>query len=161
MKAGSGTSFFVRKKANNRRNFVHGRRTTENPAGRIGPWPPPRRAQADPFRTGLFCQRLLTLLGRGGGWLGRRQQRFRLFGLPQRAQALHVLADRYSIALDIGHGAQAFLVGQALPVGSGDALWRGVSWFLAGHAPSRFFTTNENPPDVFHRAGSNAASVRP
>src|SRR5882724_9164640 len=78
----------------------------------------------------LFRNSFLALgLGRGlvavRVGLDRFSFLFSLLGFPQGAQAFHVLANRGRLALDIGHCAHAFLEGEALPIGPGDAFRRG------------------------------------
>jgi hypothetical protein len=45
-------------------------------------------------------------------------------GLPQGAEAFHVLANRNGPLLDVCHGSRTFLHGKTLPVGACDAFGR-------------------------------------
>jgi hypothetical protein len=81
-------------------------------------------------------------------------------GFPQRAKALHILANRDGSLLDIRHRSHAFFLGETLPIGARDAYGRWFSRFPACHlSPSKF--SGEQTRSILGSSGHTAISVHP
>jgi len=89
-----------------------------------------------------------------------RQSFFRLFGFPQRAKTLHVLANRGGTLLDVYHRSRAFFLGQPSPVGARDTYGRRFSRFPAYHlSGSRL--AGEQTRSILGSSGHTAIPVHP
>jgi hypothetical protein len=106
------------------------------------------RAQSPALLLGRFAER------------GSRQSFFRLFGFPQRAKTLHILAKRGGPLLNVYHRSRAFFLGQPSPVGARDTYGRRFSRFPAYHlSGSRL--TSEQTRSILGSSGHTAISVHP
>ena len=99
------------------------------------------------------------------GLCGLRQGRpssrpFRFLGLPQDAEALHVLANLDALPLHISHRPRTFFRGQSLPVGARDAFGRRFSRSLTAHLLIRI-RQKQSPLDPQGLSGHIAISVHP
>src|SRR5579872_641568 len=89
-----------------------------------------------------------------------RQSFFRLFGFPQCAKTLNVLANRGSSLLDVYHRSHAFFLGQPSPVGARGTCRRRFSRFPAYHlSVSRL--ASEQTRSILGSSGHTTISVHP
>jgi hypothetical protein len=108
----------------------------------------------------LSRQRTSTLLLGDFGERGSSHSFLCFLGFPQRAKALHVLANRDGSLLDIRDRSHAFFLGQTLPIGARNTYGRWFSQFsayhLSGSKPSGGQTRS-----ILGSNGRTAISVHP
>jgi hypothetical protein len=128
----------------------------------IGFWHVLRKALSAVLRrrTALSRQRPSALLLGDFGERGSSHSVFCFPGFPQRAKALHVLANRGGSLLDIRHRSHAFFLGQTLPIGARDTYRRWFSRFPAYHL-SRSKLSGEQTSSILGSSGHTAISVHP